>query len=403
MALAAAAGAAGQTPDGGLPLEPPLPPAGLPETGVPEGGQAPAVGVRSTPPRERAQVKTLPVGPRPGARPVAVSSLSLAGLGRLRRGVGLDVAGELQVTVCLRPESGPRRRRGDCVGRVYDYDPRIRARLALAADRRATGRGTYTIGRARTLNCRQRQPNRNHHCTLSLPWRRITLGSERGMPACAPRSCRLNLIASAADRRAGPRHRVAVGGIDKRGRIDNRGETRIAAVLYRRRAEVAEPHAARAARSRRLPLVGDGRKIRPSVVYSVPVPGLRAGERLKVDGLHSGRIGRLPFNLRTRTRLVLADSPTAVAPGPRSRAVTRGSAYVSAVSNFNCTRGPSGHRSPCPIRKAGVLRIGRDSDVPLYVNLLAGYGAIGTRSHRHRRSDRVRVGRGFVKVWRYPR
>lgn len=381
---------------------PEVPGVGVPPVGGDEKKRRPGVRARSTPPRQRAQVKTLPIGRSAGARPVSVSSLPLRPLGQLRPGVGLEVAGELQVTVCLRPDSGPRRRRGDCRGRVYDYDPRIRVRLALAPSARSSGRRAFTIGRARTLRCRQQQPNRNHHCTIALPWRRISLGGRRGMPSCAPEDCRLNLIAAAHHRRSGPRHRVVVGGIDKRGRTDNRGESRISAIRYRRGARVAEPLRARVPAVGSLPLAPAGQKIRLRSVYSLPLEGLRAGQRLKLDAVFAGAIGHLPYNARTRTRLILADRPGATVPGPRARRATRGSAYATAVSNFNCTRGPSGHRTPCPIRKSGVLRIGSDSERPLYANLVAGYGAIGSRSNRHRRRHRVHLGRrGFLKVWRY--
>ena len=192
----------------------------------------PAVNARSTPPREHSLVKTLPVTRRPGARPVAVTSLPLSRVGRLRRGTGLEIAAELQVTVCLRPGQA-RRRRGDCVGRVYGYDPRIRVQLALAEGRRTAEGSPARPAADAYVQAAAAEPQPSLHGHGSLAAHRLGSG-ERGMPACAPRSCRLNLIASASDPHAAPHQRVVIGGIDKRGRIDNQGEARISAIRYRR-------------------------------------------------------------------------------------------------------------------------------------------------------------------------
>jgi hypothetical protein len=404
LAIPRADAGAGAGGDGG-PLDELLPiGASPPGSGPrPEARRRAPVRVKSTGPRYRALVRSLPISRRRAARPVAVASLPLRPIGRLRRGVGLEVSGELQVTVCLRPAAGPPRRRGDCVGRVYGYDPRIRVRLALAPAAGASGRRAYRLGRPQTLTCRQSQPNRNHHCSLSIPWHRLTLGTGgRGMPNCAPASCHLNLIATASHPRAGPHNRVIVGGIDRRGRIDNVGESGVSAIRYGRRAGSPKPRIARRPLTRRLPVVPKGSGVRQRSIFSVQLPRLRAGERLKLDGRYAAALGRLPYNVRTRIRLVLADSPDAVGPGRRARRATRSTAYIPFENNFNCTRGPSGHRTPCPHRKSGVVRIGRDSDRPLYANLIAGHGAIGLGSDRRRARHRVPVRRGgFLKVWRH--
>jgi hypothetical protein len=388
----------------GGPLDGLLPIEGAPPPLEPEREQRrrKPVRVRNTGPRYRALVRSLPISRRRGARPVSVASLPLRPIGRLRRGVELEASGELQLTVCLRPASGPRRRRGDCVGRVYGHDPQIQARLALAPAPGVAGRRTYRLGRPRVLTCRQSQPNRNHHCTLSIPWHRLTLGAGRKMPGCAPASCHLNLIATASHPRAGRHQRVIVGGIDRGGRIDNVGESVVSVIRYGRRAGNPQPRISRRPERRRLPLVPKGKGVRTRSVYSVRLPRLRAGERLKLDGRYAGALGRLPYNVRTRIRLILADSPGATEPGRRARRAARSTAYVPFENNFNCTRGPSAHRTPCPHRKSGVVRIGRDSDRPLFANLIAGHGAIGLGSERHRTRHRVPVRRGgFLKVWRH--
>ena len=72
-------------------------------------------------------------------------------------------------------------------------------------------------------------------------------------------------------------------------------------------------------------------------------------------------------------------------------------------TNFNCTRGRSAHRTPCPITKLGAVRFGSGSKRPVFVNLLAGHGAVGFATRKHyRHSDRIRVRRGgSLKVWRF--
>jgi hypothetical protein len=78
---------------------------------------------------------------------------------------------------------------------------------------------------------------------------------------------------------------------------------------------------------------------------------------------------------------------------------------LDAQNNFNCTTGSSGHKTPCPIRKVGVLRIGkRSTDKTFYVNLIAGHGALPNSSQRFRPGDVAKPTRGgHLKVWHYRR
>jgi hypothetical protein len=364
------------------------------------------IDVAATPPSREALVRTIPISRRPGARPVSVVSLPLKRVGPLRPGTALEAGGELQVSVCLRRTSRGKRSGAGCSGRIYRYDPKVIARLVIAPGPRvAHPDRVVAIGSPKRLRCTQSQPNRNHHCVLGMPWRRIELG--RGgvaMPECAPKGCRVNLLASASHRNAGKRERIVVGGF-RDGSIDNVGEARVTAVRYppgaRRPGPPAEPLRSGPALMRALPLSRDGKAIRMRSVSSLRIPKPRAGERIRVAARYRGGLGALPFNARTRTQLILADRPKAVRPGPRARRLAANSAYLAQESNFNCTRGPSAHPSPCVAPKVGVIKLAHGSDRPVYVNLLAGHGAIADPWGLRRASDRVGLRAGtYVKAWR---
>ena len=394
-----------------LPQDPhvPDPPLELPGAGHGhhQGGKSRGghVDIKTSPASQTALVRTIPISRRTGAHPVSVTSLPLRKMGKLRPGVRLEVGGELQVTVCLRRSVGRHRSGTDCAGRIYGYDPRVRVQLVLAGGPRvAKPRYTSPLGRARTVTCTQRQPDRNHHCDISLGWRMAEFGAgAQKLPACAPHSCRVNLIASAANRNARKRQRVVVGGVESDGKVDNRGETRVSAIRYAHRVKVPKPRLDRGSLLRRLPLVPDDAGVRMRSVYSVPIKHPKAGEQLRVSGRYLGALARLAYNARTRTQLILADSPTATRPGANARRVASSPVFLAPESNFNCTRGPSAHRTPCPIDKLGVARFGAGSKQPVFVNLLAGHGAIGFATRKHyAHSDRIRVRRGgFLRVWRF--
>lgn len=358
-----------------------------------------AVGGVSSPARTVPLRRSFAIARRPGGKPRPVASIPLAGLGALEPGAALHGSGELQVSVCAKPPGGGRR--GDCFGRQYGYNPLVRARLLLSRSPvAAAGAESRPLGRARTLRCRGRQPNRNHHCALALRWKRLKLGAAgRAMPRCAPHDCWLVLVASASHRRAARGQRVVVGGVRADG-IKRRGSTRLAALRVGPDPHSGETLADRKPHSRRLPLAPAGRGIKLRSLYSVRVPAPRAGEALRIEGAAVTRLGRIPYNARTRTRLVLADRPLAVNPGPRARRLVVGSPRLGTTTYFNCTRGPSAHRSPCVSRKPGLVRFRVSSERPVYVNLLAGHGAIGERADRRRARDRVRVGAGGLKIRR---
>lgn len=382
-------------------VNPPRPPGSRPPASRPPGKKpsgkrrtrrAGGVRVARTAAGVTARVKALPVTRNPKRGMRSVLSLGARKLGKLKGG-RLDTSGELQVSVCLAGHPN------GCFGSSYPYNPKVKAYLALARRKGESRRRKLTrLTPTKALKCTQTQPARNHHCTLSMPRAKTKLPTKAG---CAPAKCRINLIAGANHRKAGRRDKVVIGGYDGR-RVDNKGEAKVSAALYyagriarKRRLRDRSPA------QRRLPVsrVGEGPAKR--VIYSIKIKRPRKGERLVVDGRYVGGIGPLPYNLRLRTVVLLAGSPNAVRPGKRVRKMTTGYPHISEESNFNCTRRASAHRSPCSIRKAGVIAIRRKSPKPVYVNLVAGNGAIGAGAERRQGSDRARVAGGFLKVRRH--
>jgi hypothetical protein len=79
-----------------------------------------------------------------------------------------------------------------------------------------------------------------------------------------------------------------------------------------------------------------------------------------------------PYNVKIRSRLILAPDPTATRPGRAIKNRTEPRGEIAEANGFNCTR----RRPLCPTNKAGVITMLEDAEgragepVPLYVNLL---------------------------------
>jgi hypothetical protein len=382
-----------------LPLFPPKPSPSpsAPEREAERGLPPPPVRVIAGGASKGARYRSLPITRRAGGAPRSLASVELRRVGALR-GRRIEVAAELQVSVCLKPAYGFRRPR--CVGRRYGYDPRVTARLVLAGRPGATGgKGTVALTGRRGLTCTQSQPDRNHHCVISIGWRQREL--PRNRPSCLPRSCRLNLVASAHHRRAGKRQRVLVGGTDSKGEPKSRGKLRVLAAVHRRRHSPTVLSSDSGSLSR-LPVSAVGKGPPMRVVRSVRIARPRPGETLLVDGRYMAPLGSISYNARTRTHLIVARGARVASAGKGRR---KRAARISIESNFNCTQGPSGHRSPCPITKTGAVRFGKGVKGPVYVNLVAGHGAIGPGADQLWRSgDWIEPGAGSrLRVRRYGR
>jgi hypothetical protein len=287
-------------------------------------------------------------------------------LGPLRTDDQLDISAEVQVsTTCA--ERGRR-----CIGRRYDFDPIVTARLVLSNRGKEGVHGAPLSGRERIV-CAQRRPDRNHHCPFTVVGGRAGTGGSG--PACAPDRCHVNLVVGAHHRRAVPGHRIVLGGDRPSGKVvQDKGRLNVI--------RVPDANTARSEVRVGAPLHGS-LPIRPPegtrrrVVYSVAVPELRAGEVLAADGRFETRIGKLRYNAFVSSRLILATRPGAVSAPGAVRDVASHGGLMAEHNGFNCTQGSSGFKTPCITRKAGAARIVNDAvddaGVPLtlYVNLVA--------------------------------
>ncbi|HKJ36958.1 MAG TPA: hypothetical protein VKA36_10355 [Solirubrobacterales bacterium] len=362
------------------------------------------VEIATIPPERRAFEQLLPITRKPGAKMRSIASLSLGSLGSLSPGKRLEGGAELSVSVCLKPNRNHNPDRDDCKGKMYGYDPDVLARLIVAGQERDTGGAdTLRLGRDARVRCTQKQPARNHHCVLTVRWRKVDTAELQALP-CAPNSCMLNLVAGASHKRARSGQKVIVGGIEGNGKVDNKGVAKVSAVLYGSE-DFVKPKPKKHRRvAKRLRIVDEGEKIGLEAVYSVKIPRPRAGEKLVVEGRYAASIRGNPYNVRARTQIILTDGPKRNDPTRRRAAkVALESTRMAEENNFNCTLGSSGHKTPCPVTKPAVISFLRSSNKPVYVNLIAGHGALLREGQKWHKGDKVKiVKKGYLKVWRYP-
>ena len=294
--------------------------------------------------------KAIPIGKTQNARPRIAMSLTPDQFEPIVPGDRLVASGEVQVsTTCVKQE--PR-----CVGRNYDINPKITARIVLSSGQDAAAPSIPLSGTTERL-CKQQRPNRNHHCTLAIPNSETTIGDLAALP-CAPTACFVNLIVTASNKHA-KRGNVVVLGADRpdgsvaqdKGRV-NLGQAHAAAPGPSVSAsnQLVNPD---------LPLtITDSEKRR--VVYSVPIAAPQKGEILTFDASFVAGISAVHFNTFISSRVITAETPTSTdARGIAKNAIPlKGQATES--NGFNCTLGSSGFPNPCTVVKAGGVEFSRD-------------------------------------------
>ncbi len=346
------------------------------------------------------RVKTLPISGQAWADTRSVMSLPAARVGELVEGDRLEAAGEFEVTVCLKPNALHPGNGQPCIGRVYDYSPYVKARLVIAPTEGATApEQTKTISRTITLQCRQNPPVRNHHCVVSVPWSSFKVTDPEALP-CASGACTVNMLATAYHPDARSDDLVVVGSSDDNKKI-HQGLAQISAVRHRPGDDkpLDSWRGGRVTKQLKISDVND--HITRTVVYSAKVSRLDTGDQLVIDALPKIEIGGYPYNVFTRTEVVLAKSRHSVKPFGK---LTETTARASASNGFNCTQGSSAHARVCGEHKTGVLSIKKNAKGPFYVNVVMGQAAIGTapQTDRWRPGDTSRVSQGgYVKVERY--
>jgi hypothetical protein len=336
-------------------------------------------------------VKTLPITRRPGAEPRVVMSMQPSRLPDLVQGDRLRLTAEIQLTNNCN-FSSPR-----CVGPVYHYAPRIRARLLLAPDATTTGGpAALPLARPERETCSQQRPDYEHHCVLVFTDAGLRIGDPGRLP-CELDDCFVNLVADVHHPGAGHGDLIMVGGQRPDGSIpQDRG--RINAIRIRG-ATAADFETS--STDQRL-----HRRLRPDlqrrVVYSQRLDGLREGDQLSVFASMRTDISHLPYAVRTSARLILADSPGAVRQGNfvRHHALDRGE--ISESNGSNCTQA----EGTCVYRKVGVLEMRQSSvdasggPVPLYINMVT---VLGPKVRKAQPNDRIQLRRrGGIEVTRYP-
>ena len=342
-------------------------------------------------------VEAVPVATEPGLKERVVMSLGPEELPRIRSGDRLRVGAEVQVsTTCVEPT--PR-----CVGRHYDFNPRVYARIVLAAEPSASA-APLGLSSTQTVNCNQRRPNRNHHCTISLQNTETVISDVAALP-CPANACYANVIVGAYHRRARPGNRVVLGGDRPSGEVvQDKGRLNV----IHARAEVRAPTEASSnvLVNAELPLT-EPDKVKRRVVFTVELPPAKKGEVLAIDAGYLANIRHLPFNTFLSSRLIVAESPLATEPTGLARSATILRGDASEANGFNCTQGPSGYRTPCTVTKTGAIRVTKDvvdeagTPVPLYANLVASAKPLLTEKVKRRQRVRLTPLEGGLRVARF--
>jgi hypothetical protein len=341
--------------------------------------------------------ETVPIARRKWAKKRVVMSLGPGKLPTLKRGDILRTSGEVKVSnTCILFSAL------SCIGVPYRFSPRDDARIVLAGGRRTTGgRRAMAIAGADGLRCRQRLPDRNHHCVLVFPPAATKVRDLRRLP-CRPAACHLNLVLQTDFPRA-RRGQVALVGADRPDGTVRQDGGRLNAIVLRGKVPPAKKYETRQRVSRSVPIAPRDRAGRRAI-YSQRINRLHKGDVLEVKARHRITISSLPYNSFIGTHLILTHGPHAVAPNALARRAIGGRGEVTEANGFNCTHGPSAYRDPCVTKKAGGVQIRQSvarhgHPVPLYLNVVV---AGGPKRAIPRPSDRMRVLRGgWLQIRRY--
>lgn len=313
-------------------------------------------------------LQKVPIAKKPGARDRVAMRLGPDQLKPLQVGDRLRSSAEVQVsTTCV--EKGPR-----CIGRSYNANPTVSAKIVLSPSPEAV-QPYLPVSETRSVLCKQRRPNRNHHCTITIPNTETVISDLSSLP-CPPDACYVDLIVSATSKKS-KKGDVVVLGADRPDRTVQQDKGRLNVVQARARVPAPTVTSSETPVNTQLPLT-EGKKEKRRVVYSVPIPAPRKGEVLAFDAGFVSDISDLRFNTFIGSRVLMTLDPTATTSDglAKTSIPLRGQATES--NGFNCTLGSSGFANPCTTVKAGATRISRDvidetTGLPatLYLNVIA--------------------------------
>ena len=313
-------------------------------------------------------VETIPITSVPGADQQVVMSLGPDELRPLHPGDRLRVSAEFQVsTTCV--SEGPR-----CVGTRYDFNPIVGAQIVLSAAPEV-GVASVPLSAPQQVRCKQRRPNRNHHCTLVFPNLETTIGDPSTLP-CPPTDCYVNLLVGASNPAAVPGN-VLVVGADRPDGSTEADKGRLNVVQAGANVPPPRTSSSVALVNPTVPLLKT-ESVDRRVVYSVPIPAPKEGEVLAFDGSYVAGIAALRYNVFVSSRVLVAETPTSVQSTGVAAEATQFHGKATEENGFNCTKGRSGYRDPCTSTKAGVITFTKDAvdaggqPVTLYLNLVVG-------------------------------
>jgi hypothetical protein len=330
--------------------------------------------------------ETIAITSARGAKKKAVMSLGRSGRGPSRMpdlapGDRLQVLAEAEVTTdCEQRDRA-------CVGNPYTYSPVVQPRVLLAASKRAAeppeeGKLIKELG-AGSLSHKQ------HHRVIVFSDAEL-LVREQDLPGRGERP-HVNLSLDAHHRQARRGHKLLIGENEPDGSV-GQDKGRLCVVRLRGSLPRLDPVKTTSRRAKQLPIA----KGVDTVVYSLPLAGLKGGEQLAVRARMATSTDRLDYWARVSTRLVLADDPAEKDVGERARKVSTFRGAITERNGFNCSPGDE----RCITWKVGVLRIRESADKRLFVNLVSDCGA---RFGEQARGDTMQVlDDGFIEVVRYP-
>jgi hypothetical protein len=342
--------------------------------------------------------ESIPITRTEGKKPRVVMSLSPAQLPSLGAGDRLKATAELEVTTDC-PEKMPR-----CVGKPYTYNPIVNARIVLANGPFVSGGEGALELQAQRSRCRQKSPDRVHHCMFIFTDTVLDVASRDQLP-CSGADCHLNLVVDAHNKRKkkgkkGRRNRLLIGEDEPDGSVGH-DKGRLNAIRFSPGDQppiepVVTP----------TPLITEKsiEKSHREVIYSQDLTGLglKQGDQIAANGLLHASIAHLDYVVQMGSRLIIAPTPVATGPGKIGKRHTDPPGELTESNGFNCTQ-----RNPeCTTNKVGVITITRDAQngkgdpIPLYANYVFKTAKPGASAPV---GDRVLIGPGGgLAITRYP-
>lgn len=343
-------------------------------------------------------IKRVPIKRGHGSGERVAMRLGPSALQPIEPGDRLRAGAEVQVsTTCIEP--GPR-----CVGRSYKLSPTVTARIVLSRGHKARS-PSVALSRRRTVLCKQHRPNRNHHCTLTVPNTVTRVPNPAALP-CPPGRCYVNLLLSAHNRKAKRGNYVVLGGDRPDGSLEqDKGRLTVIQAHDDVRAPAVFTNAALL--HHRLPLtIADADKRR--IVYAMPIPAPQRGEVLAFDVKFVSAISALPFNTFVTSRVILASGPFRTRPTKKAKTAIRFRGQATEANGFDCTLGPSGYANPCITHKSGAIRFRRDvvhdkagTPATLWLNVIAGAKPLLAERVRAANEVSLAAQPNGLTVWRY--